>query len=648
MSKKASMSTSKKNESSNGTRDQSKALLLMGNINITFKIEFSDKDLEISKENEEGDNEIKEYYNINDFQTIKDLEFLKNKKEVWDKFELIPNNNTTLKYLFLANAIREKKTHIDYIGFGRPSFTNDEEFFEEIFNHVAKKYNIIFKKTPLNTGIESIVKFEFKHKNYYNNFECIRYGEESDNNDETNNKNKKTIRPVFSREGCFFEKMELEHTNYYLFYINYEELNNFQNDFQRKDLIELLYFFKKRGIKTFVNFYKKEPEENVEEKEEDNIITKEHFVSSSMNYIETEVEYFDQEDEFLDTDSKAKKMLDTNNIYYLSDFYFFDVKYAASLFDTHYQHFTSDKIKSKVNKGNLYDYFIKGIATGTKDAVENEKIGLFMEYFNKLYIIKVQKDSGNKYGLDLKVHPQINHFNQERINQYKKIIKKNKNYYIGLLTAYILGAIAENNSTNIDTLFKGYASGLEVIKKKLEIEKNNIDIDIDNEKFIKIKLPEKELNVKVKSLEYCGKENGFILDCTNKKESEMKQYVPLYDRHMSNFLKSSYNIKELYKKGFIDKNGYIMMDPYYKNIMKDDEQVQEEKKTEFNNRLKNEIKSINVLKRLSDKIKNTEKEAKNINRPTKKLVPNQNSTVGLLYRIASQSNKTKKKPKKNY
>ena len=213
-------------------------------------------------------------------------------------------------------------------------------------------------------------------------------------------------------------------------------------------------------------------------------------------------------------------MNDINNIYYFTDLYFFDSKQAPKKFNKHYNFFTADKIKSGVNKGNLYDYFIKGIATGTKDTVDKEKFGFFIEYFNKLYIIRADKNSANKYEFDLKIHPQINHYNMNIIAIYKDIIKKNKNYYISLILSFILGSIMENNSTSIETLFKGYASGLETIKKKLELEKNNLDINEDD--YIKGQISDYGVDIKIKTLEFTGQENGFILDCTNKVKSELK------------------------------------------------------------------------------------------------------------------------------
>ena len=94
------------------SKESTPSILSMGIISLTFRISFSDEDLEKIEEkinnNDNNENKSKSYYNIDDFKSIKDLKFLEERKEVWDKFELIPKN-TTLEHLLLANSLRKKK-----------------------------------------------------------------------------------------------------------------------------------------------------------------------------------------------------------------------------------------------------------------------------------------------------------------------------------------------------------------------------------------------------------------------------------------------------------------------------------------------------------------------------------------------------------
>ena len=610
--------STQKNDKEGKKSELKPTILSTGIIDLTFRINFSDKDLEIREENRNNENSTKSYYSIHDFKKISDLEFIKERKEIWDKIQLIPNN-TTLKHLLLANVMRKKKVITEYIGFGRPSFTDEEKFFEEIFTYISKKNNIIFNKKPLDKDLNCHLMFEFIHNEKNDNFEVGKSGGESENEkNEDDKQNKEKNKPDFKRNESFFKRIEPLNTKYNLFYLNYQDLEKFAINFQKIDLIELIYFLRKRGTKIFINFFKeKEQKKEVSLKEDDNCIKSEHFNGQSIHIEESEEE--EEEEKEDPYDEKIKKMNDINNIYYLTDLYFFDSKQAPKNFNKHYNFFTADKIKSSVNTGNLYDYFIKGIATGTKEVVDREKYGFFMEYFNKLYIVKADKNVGNKFEFDLKIYPHINHYNMEIINIYKDIIKRNKNYYISLILAFILGSMIENNSTSIEAIFKGYAYALEAIKIKLEIEKNNIDNVKEDDYMKKIQITDNIIDIKIKTLQNIGQENGFILDCINKKKSELKDYVPLYDTHMINFLKNKKHLDELKKRGFVDNKGFIMIDPQYRNRMKDEAQVISFNKKKFN-------KSI-------------------MNIPTNKKIPNAKMGPGAIYNISEANYKTKKIPK---
>lgn len=88
------------------------------------------------------------HYKIENIKTLKDLSFISNKKEIINNIILKPNNPLT-KQLLYGNKISKKKCCIDLIGFGRPKFEGDEEFFNEVFNQVTSKNNLFINKTPL-------------------------------------------------------------------------------------------------------------------------------------------------------------------------------------------------------------------------------------------------------------------------------------------------------------------------------------------------------------------------------------------------------------------------------------------------------------------------------------------------------------------
>ena len=73
--------------------------------------------------------------------------------------------------------------------------------------------------------------------------------------------------PKFSRNDSVLCNLNPKNKKYSLFYLNYDELKNIPGDFEKRDLIELIYFLKKKGAKIFINYYKPVEEEPEEEPE---------------------------------------------------------------------------------------------------------------------------------------------------------------------------------------------------------------------------------------------------------------------------------------------------------------------------------------------------------------------------------------------
>ncbi len=163
----------------------------------------------------------------------------------------------------------------------------------------------------------------------------------------------------------------------------------------------------------------------------------------------------------------------------------------------------------------------------------------------------------------------------------------------------------------------------------------------DENSIYKVKLDEKKILKTLEILSSGGKENGFILDCTNKQKSTMKDYVSLYDYHLKTFFSSEMIQKNLKNKGFINSEGFIMYDPMYKNSMN----VKAKKKInekELNNKILNSINGINVPSNIKDKEIDAEKAAKGKNLPTKSKLP-----INKDYIMYMEKEKKRKRKKKN-
>ena len=144
----------------------------------------------ITKEQED------KYYKIEDLNSILDLNFIKDKKEIWDKIT-VTGGNDTMKQLLIGNKTSKKKCKIDYIGFGRPKFEGDEDFFDEIFNYVTAKNHLIINKTPLDEGSRSSLTIILNHKG---KTQTIFVGKSQEEEDKENKKKKKKSKKSEKKE----------------------------------------------------------------------------------------------------------------------------------------------------------------------------------------------------------------------------------------------------------------------------------------------------------------------------------------------------------------------------------------------------------------------------------------------------------------
>ena len=669
--------------------------LSFGKLDLIYKIEFAEKDLEKPEKDENGE----KYLNIEDINSIKDLEFIKDKKTIWDKITLRANN-ATLEQLLIANKMSKKKMNVEYIGYGRPKFEGDEEFFSQIFNYVNEKNHFeLNDKSFVEDGPYSL-KFELVFKDKTHDFSIGSGGEDKEekkdeekpqeNNEEKpheNNEgnaeenpkenteekkeeskdNKKDEKkkeeepkpdeyepndamkeekiPKFSRKDTVLCNLNPKNKKYALFYLNFDEVKDIPGNFEQRDLIELIYFLKKKGAKIFVNYYKP-PEEPKEEEEEeknqnkDNEIEGETYdMSGKVNEKEKQRKKERKEEEEDAESKEEKEMKFLNNLYYLTDLYFFDFKQAIEEFNRHYKVFTSDKPNKSINKQKLHDYFISGIASGTKKEVDGDKYGFFLEDCVKYYVIHANKKKAKKNEFDCQLFPKINHNNINLIEEYKNIIKKNVNNYVSIFVTFIISGVASTGSVSNEVIMGAFLNALELVKRNVECEKNNINLT--EKELMKFKLSEKNLADRIQELNLGNQEDDFVLDCTNKEKSELKEYVPLYDYHLVYYFRSDVNQKELKKKGFINDKGFIMYDPVHRKRMRNDLISKKLNEEETQKKVESNIMNIDIGSRIKDKEIDSSKINKDNNLATIKKLPK--SKYGI---VKKKEKKTKKKENK--
>ena len=589
-------------------------ILVLGELDIILKIDFKDEDLEIKPEDDSSIKKggPKKYYKFRHLNEISSLSFLQNNNDIINRIQLT-SKKELIKLLLIGNRNSEKKSIIDYICFGAPIFEKDELFFNSFLDSITKKYGIIFNKKPLNINAgysikiemtygsqkkEILVESEGRHEHEEDN-DIKEEGDspQDDNNileddfDEDYHLNEAMIKnliPKFRRRNMLCNMYPL-FNKYDMLYFNFEDLNKISKNFKIEYMLELIDFFKKKKSIIFVNYYMLEKDK---EKIDNNPKKDEKIASSqikSSKRILTKEEYLEI----------------INRFYYVTDVYFFDKKQSIKNFNDHYNLFTTDDSKKIISSRNVYDYFIKGIATGTENEVPNEKTGIFLDEFNEFCIIHVNKNNlVEKEEYDPHPFPKINTHNIKEVSIYKDIIKKNKNDFYSLFLSELVISISHNiNYLSISPLiiYPSYLTGMDLIKKKIECIKNGVKIEENDEKFYKIKKHPKIISQELDKITKGEKEGKFLLDCTNKITSNKKEYISLFDFHLKNFFSSEIIRKNLENKGFIDSEGYILYDPLYKDAMGNNTKKKKFTEKQMKDKIISEMKDIKIQTMMNDK-----------------------------------------------
>jgi len=636
----------KKQHKKAALQDNSQKVFTIGELDLTLKIDFRDEDLVIEE------NQEKTTKNFEDLKELKDLSFIENNKKLLSRIK-VTSKNEMFKLLLIGNKNSKKKYKIDHICYGFPNFQEEEKFFANILGYITEKNGLILNPNPLDINGDYHIKIEMTHKGEKQeiNLGSVKADSHEDDNEikgegqtrepqqeqpeeddgedeyedyEPNEMMKQGYIPKFKRKKSVLCNLVPTTGKYEMIYLNSEDFSKIPGNFKMEDMIELLEFFKRKKSKIFINYYKGESgEEEDKNKKKENEETK------------------DEENEKTKNENQKKKpepseeMKKLNIIYYITDIYFFDKKQAIKEFDAHYKAFTEEDSKKSINSRNVYDYFIKGIATGTEKEVPCEKTGLFLDEFNKFCIIHVSKIktkngdaviSVNRKDFDPQPFPKINMHNMEEVKIYKDVIKQHKNELYGLFLSEMITTmgISASDATKPEVIYPSYLTGIDLVKKKLELLKNNIEIN--EETFYKIKRDPKLLEELLEKLKKDEKEGSFKLDCTNLITSNKKEYVSLYDYHLKNFFSSDKNRKELKDKGFINEEGYIRYDPVYRSVMGSNSMnkktfTEEEKKSS----LISSIKELNVHNRIKDKEVDCGKEILKQTPITNKKIPFQKS-----------------------
>lgn len=490
-------------------------VLGMGNIDLTYTLNLSEDD-------------VKKYkIDISKIETLDDIGFLEDAKNLWTKI-FISSDNPTLMMLLFLNRTSENKLFIEYLSYKLPFYDEKEKAMGEMINTVNElNFLFILPNTQLfpekgTCKITFIIKFNDESKSF-------TLGDSQSYEDSTKNNDNKGDSKEEEKNQTFIDKIKLSCKAYDYFITNIEDASTFESIDDYIDMIT--------GLKMKYN---------------SNIIIKYTDISSKY--------------------SSHDDMMKLNRIYLLTDTFLFNSKDALANFKQHYKEFnTNKKNSSELTEKKINDYFISYIACGGQLSLLNSKVSVIIdESLSKLTIIEVPSNGKNiilKY--DIKPYPKINHTNVDLVEKYKSTLRDNVEFYSNLFNSGFLSkfiASTQGKSKDIEGLYPCYLAGVEIVKRILELKIKDCELPL-KKKFYTIRLSQEEIDNYVKNYYLNKKEGKFVLDCTNPQKAKMKSYVPLFDYNLHQYFGKETIKKDLKEKGFINSKGFVYFDPLYREEM---------------------------------------------------------------------------------
>jgi hypothetical protein len=137
----------------------------------------------------------------------------------------------------------------------------------------------------------------------------------------------------------------------------------------------------------------------------------------------------------------------------------------------------------------------------------------------------------------------------------------------------------ENKVSEEAALFIGYYSGQKILKKIIQMDKNEISIP-QQDSFYMPNLNKDEIENLINQAEQRKKEIKFVLDGNNKNKSKLKLYNPLLDKYATSYINNNKNKTYFKNCGFITEQGRLLYDPVYREsliVNKNERKIEDEK-----------------------------------------------------------------------
>ena len=560
------------------TNENANSILFLGHFDAEYNLELTEQ--ELAKFNIE---------NIENLHDSKDLKFLVENQNLWNKIDISSSNDILNCALFLSRVLGEPKIKVDYLTFEKPKFSVEEEDFKNIFMFVNKKFNLRLIPKALKGDVQCKFKLNLKCGDKIKNFEIGNgsveedyYENEENDDDQLRKKNGES------------------------------KINNYHNNNDNNNDNEETIFTKCHITKKYNYFLCKIDDAKDIEKIEDFI----KFITDlKINKSTNICIVFNDTSEQFDGDDEMKNL---NKIYLLTDTFLMDTNSALKCFNIHYKKFTNNKKNEKeMTEKDLIDYFSATICCGGALSILNSKISFFVdENFSKITIIEVPMNGkANVLNYEIRPFPKINHSNIDSIDNFKKTLRENREFFKAVYFGGFFSKFAtcKNKIKGNEIFYPSHLTGVEILKRILDLSVNNMNLPL-NQRFYIVRLNQKEINEYLKQEAIAKKEGNFVLDCTNVNKSKMKYYVPLFDYNLHEYFATKSVQKDLLNKGFINSKGFVNFDPLYRAGMRD--AIRKKKRSSSLNKEKEKI-----LKQIKKNEENNKERILRSVSPTNKKLP---------------------------
>lgn len=560
----------------------SKKIFSLSNLNITFSLEFCNKDIE------------KYSINFTELNTLKDLSFIKNDPNLFDKIEL-KSNDDLINILLYMNRINKNKIFIQYITLNEIYFNEEQKEFKDFIYKLMESNFLFVSSEKIFNSINNTINLEIIYGNEKKIFP-LNSTQDDDKEDKNNFIEFSNDKSLFSNFDYFFLDLNKIKEIYNL--INIKSLKIFFSDLKHNfgikiisylndnsidkledtffDLIDILLFQNKNIMQNILK--------NVKQKKINKIQKKENFFKNKI--------FPPNKNNKINIMCRNIKTIKHNNINYI------DTNKSNILKDINNVDNKGYLLTKSFNETNdLSKYFKENNYEEKYKLKIDNKIIIFLDDFKSINFCIPNKAQNKpfKYSFKFKIFPEINIHNIEEINIYKSIIKKNEEIYSIIIFSSVLSVLLEEN-INDQTIIKGFLLSNNCIKKILEFEKNNKIFPKNKQIFLS------ELNKKdIKNFKYTPQtESRFILD-GNDLKIKKKLYNPLTDKCSKTFFSTETSRDVIKKNGLIDNKGNLFYDKVYKDSMGVNPKYKVYRKI-TDKELYNDIYSMNRLKNIRNKV----------------------------------------------